>query len=155
MKKIIPFLLLTLIFSSCVKYSQPPTLSLGGLYVIDKLVTNDNTYYVGDTFNDSSDIILPSLDTTYSYVIGDTLFEMDYSMIRFNPIQGGVNWEKEYYYYVVGQLTVYDFGYVKFNCDGTARTWKILDDQAESMAIRIQPNSNDEYAVLYLTRIGP
>jgi hypothetical protein len=155
MKKILPILSVLILLTSCVKYAQPPLLSLSGLYVIDKLVTNDSTYYVGDTFDDSSDILLPSLDTVYSYIIGDTLFEMDYSMIRFNPIQGGVNWEKEYYYYSFGQLTTYDFGYIKFNCEGTNRTWRILDDGIESLVIRIPPNKNDEYMVLYLTRIGP
>ena len=155
MKKIVSFLLLVLAFSSCVKYSGKRTLNLSGTYVINQAVTSDTIYYIGDTINDTSDIILPSLDTTYSYVLGDTLFQIDYSIIRFNPTQNGVVWEKEYYYYVVGQFTVNDLGYMKLNCEGLIRTWEILEDGVGSLRIRIQPNGYDEYMVLHLTRIGP
>jgi hypothetical protein len=155
MKKIILFLLSILILSSCVKYSGKRTLNLSGTYVINQVVTSDTIYYIGDTINDTSDIILPSLDTTYSYVLGDTLFQIDYSIIRFNPIQNGMVWEKEYYYYVVGQFTVNDLGYMKLSCEGLIRVWEILEDGVGSLRIRIQPNGYDEYMVLNLTRIGP
>jgi hypothetical protein len=142
------------VLSSCLKYAEPPSLSLSGLYVIDKITTNDSTYNIGDTFIDTNDIIVATLDTS-SYLVGDTIFEMSYSMIRFGPLQNGLNWEKEYYYYTSGQRTVYDFGYIKFDCEGTRRIWKILEDKAESLTIRIQPNEFGEYMVLSLTRIGP
>jgi hypothetical protein len=145
---IIPFI------TSCLKYSQPKSLSLSGLYVIDKITTNDSIYTINEVFYDSSDLIVPTLEDT-PYIIGDTLCEIDYSTIRLNPIQGGLNWSKEYFYWVHGQRTAYDLGYIKFNCEGTSRTWKILDDSDESLTIRIQPNQNDEWLVLSLTRIGP
>ena len=154
MKKLLLIVLSLVVLSSCLKYAEPPLLSLSGLYVIDKITTNDTTYNIGDTLIDVNDILLPTLDTTL-YIVGDTLFEMDYSMIRFDPIQGGLNWEKEYYYYTSGQSNVYDFGYIKFDCEGTRRIWKILDDGFESLTIRIQPNEFGEYMVLSLTRIGP
>jgi hypothetical protein len=154
MKKLLLIVLSLVVLSSCLKYAEPPLLSLSGLYVIDKITTNDTTYNIGDTLMDVNDILLPTLDTSL-YIVGDTLFEMDYSMIRFSPIQGGLNWEKEYYYYASGQRNVYDFGYIKFDCEGTRRIWKILDDGFESLTIRIQPNEFGEYMVLSLTRIGP
>jgi len=154
MKKLLLIVVSLVVLSSCLKYAEPPSLSLSGLYVIDKITANDSTYNIGETFIDTNDILLPTLDTV-SYLIGDTIFEMDYSTIRFNPIQGGLNWEKEYYYYTGGQHTVYDFGYIKFDCEGTRRVWKILEDGTESLTIRIQPNEYGDYMVLSLTRIGP
>jgi hypothetical protein len=161
MKTLVKLFAILLILTSCVKYTGKKTLSLSGTYVIDKLVTNDTTYYVGDTFNDSSDIILPSLDTIYSYIIGDTLFQMDYSMIRFDPIQGGTYWLNEYYYFVHGQYTAYDYGYIKFDCDGTRRVWKIIDDTAEGLVLRTSGgwdngnSGNKEVTTMILSRVGP
>jgi hypothetical protein len=157
MKKILFVSVLIFLISSCVKYTQPPTLSLSGLYVIDKVVTEDNTQYnVGDTLTDINDLLFYTQDTV-SYVIGDTLFEMDYSMIRTNPypVLGGINWANEYYYVVHGQLSIYDYGYIYFDSNGTRRIWKILDDQTQSMTIRTEKNSDGKFLVVYLSRIGP
>jgi hypothetical protein len=56
---------------------------------------------------------------------------------------------------------VYDLGYMEFDCDGTNRRWKILDDGLESLVIRTTgqwsfgnagPNVSLTY---YMTRVGP
>lgn len=151
MKKILPILSVLILLTSCVKYAQPPLLSLSGLYAIDKIKVGDVDV---NTFADTNDIIVPTIDTTI-YSVNDTIFEMDYSVIRFNPIQGGLDWENEYFYYANGQRNVYDYGYIKFDCPPTRRIWKIIDDGTESLVLRIPPNENGEYIMLYLTRIGP
>ena len=62
MKKIIPFLLLILIFSSCLKYGEPKLLSLSGEYRIDKITYEnfDNSsynqvFYPGDLYVNPSE----------------------------------------------------------------------------------------------------
>jgi hypothetical protein len=156
---IIPFI------TSCLKYSQPKSLSLSGEYVIDKITyqetdgtpsPQDSTYLTGSVYYDNSEI--PSLDTI---IVGGTKLHMDYSIIRFDPTQnqfGGTNWNTEYFYFVHGQRTAYDLGNIKFNCDGTVRIWKILDDSDESLTIRTSgywDNTGRKSVVLSLTRIGP
>ena len=45
-----------------------------------------------------------------------------------------------------------------FDCEGTRRVWKILDDSNESVTIRTSGQWIDgtrKYVVLSLTRIGP
>ena len=157
MKKIIPFLLLTLIFSSCVKYDQPPTLRLSGTYIIDKVITKDSIYSVSEVYHDSSDFIFYTPDTVTNYEVGDTIFEMDYSMIRTDPqpVFGGTNWTNEYYYVVHGQSWINKYGYIYFNCNGQPKKWQILDNGVEYLELRIQQKSGGEHLVLELTRIGP
>ena len=68
---------------------------------------------------------------------------------------------KKFTYYVHGQRTVYDYGYIVFDYDGTRRVWKILDDGAESLVIRTSgsydygSNSGGETTTMFLTRVGP
>ena len=89
---------------------------------------------------------------------------LDYSIIYFNPVDlpsGGTTWSKKYTYYTHGQRSVYDYGYIVFNYDGTRRVWKILDDGVESLAIRTSgsydfgSNSSGETTTMFLTRVGP
>jgi hypothetical protein len=157
MKTLISIFLVLLTLGSCVKYTQPPLLSLSGMYVIDQIVGQDSTYNIGEIFSDSSDLIFNTPDTITNYLVGDTIFEMDYSMIRTDPypVLGGIDWAKEYYYVVHGQLSIYDYGYVYFDCNGTRRIWKILDDQALSLTIRTEKNSDGKSYVLKLSRIAP
>jgi hypothetical protein len=165
MKKLIFILLITPFITSCLKYSQPKSLSLSGEYVIDKITyqetdgtpsPQDSTYLTGSVYSDSTEI--PSLHTI---IVGETKLHMDYSIIRFDPTQnqfGGTDWNTEYFYFVYGQVTAYDLGSIKFNCEGTVRFWKILDDSDESLTVRTSGQwvgGKRKSVVLSLTRIGP
>jgi hypothetical protein len=167
MKKIIAFLLLILIFSSCVKYAQPPLLSLSGEYRIDKITyeNRDNSsinqvFYPGDLYVNPSET--KPLD---SIAVGFTKLALDYGTIYFNPIDnqmsGSTTWTKQYPYVVHGQNSVYDLGYIIFDYDGTRRVWKIIDDGVESLVIRTSgsydfgSNSSGETTTMFLTRVGP
>ena len=74
---------------------------------------------------------------------------------------GSTMWTKQYYYEVINHNSNYDFGYLDFNCEGSRRVFKIVDDQVESITLRstgawgyaqIGPNVS---VTLHLTRIGP
>jgi hypothetical protein len=167
MKKIIPFLLLILIFSSCLKYSEPKLLSLSGEYRIDKITYEnfDNSsynqvFYPGDLYVNPSET--KPLD---SIAVGFTKLSLDYGTIYFNPIEnqmsGSTTWTKQYPYVVHGQNSIYDLGYIIFDYDGTRRVWKIIDDGVESLVIRTSgsydygSNSSGETTTMFLTRVGP
>ena len=165
MKRLVFILAIIPFITSCLKYSEPKSLSLSGEYVIDKITyqetdgnssPQDSTYLTGSIYRDSTEI--PSLDTI---IVGTTKLHMDYSIIRFNPTQnqfGGTNWNTEYFYFVHGQRTAYDLGNITFNCEGTSRIWKILDDSNESLTVRTSGqwvNGTRKSVVYSLTRIGP
>jgi hypothetical protein len=165
MKRLVFILAIIPFITSCLKYSEPKSLSLSGEYVIDKITyqetdgdpsPQDSTYLTGSVYYDDTDI--PSLDTI---IVGDTKLHMDYSIIRFDPTQnqfGGTNWNTEYFYFVHGQRTAYDLGNIVFDCEGTRRIWKILDDSNESLTVRTSGQWVDgtrKSVVLSLTRIGP
>ena len=166
MKKIFLILITLISLTSCVKYAQPPLLSLSGEYRIDKITyeNRDNSsfnqvFYPGDLYvNESETKPLDSIS------VGFTKLALDYSIIYFDPIDlpsGGTTWNKKFTYYTHGQRTVYDYGYIVFDYDGTRRVWKILDDQAESLVIRTSgsydygSNSGGETTTMFLTRVGP
>ena len=163
------FCLFSVIFilSSCFKYSQPKLLSLSGEYRIDKITyeKTDNTDTLEfDVILDGMYVNTSEVDVLDTIIVGFTYQHMDYSMIRFKPIaniSGSKTWTKEYYYYVHGPYSVYDLGYMEFDCDGTNRRWKILDDGLESLVVRTTgqwsfgnagPNVSLTY---YMTRVGP
>lgn len=166
MKKLLFLISLLIVLTSCVKYAQPPLLSLSGEYRIDKITyeNRDNSslnqvFYPGDLYVNPSET--KPLD---SISVGFTRMALDYSIIYFNPVDlpsGGTTWTKKFTYYTHGQRTVYDFGYIVFDYDGTRRVWKILDDGAESLVIRTSgsydfgSNSSGETTTMYLTRVGP
>ena len=166
MKKILISFISLVIMTSCVKYAQPPLLSLSGEYRIDKITyeNRDNSslnqvFYPGDLYvNESETKPIDSIS------VGFTRLALDYSIIYFNPVDlpsGGTTWSKKYTYYTHGQRSVYDYGYIVFNYDGTRRVWKILDDGVESLAIRTSgsydsgSNSSGETTTMFLTRVGP
>lgn len=167
MKKIISFLILSIISSSCVKYTQPKLLSLSGEYRVDKITyeNRDNAnlnlvFYPGDLYvNPSETNPLDSIN------VGFTRMALDYSTIYFkpidNPVSGSTFWTKQFQYVVHGQNSVYDLGYIIFDYDGTRRVWKIIDDGLESLVIRTSgsydygSNSSGETTTLFLTRVGP
>lgn len=166
MKKILYILSVLVLLTSCVKYSQPPLLSLSGEYRIDKITyenrDNDDlnqVFYPGDLYvNESETKPLDSIS------VGFTRMALDYSVIYFDPVDspsGTTTWNKKFTYYTHGQRTVYDYGYIVFDYDGTRRVWKILDDQAESLVIRtsgsydIGSSSSGETTTMFLTRVGP
>jgi hypothetical protein len=166
MKKILYILSVLVLLTSCVKYAQPPLLSLSGEYRIDKITyenrDNDDlnqVFYPGDLYvNESETKPLDSIS------VGFTRMALDYSVIYFDPVDspsGTTTWNKKFTYYTHGQRTVYDYGYIVFDYDGTRRVWKILDDQAESLVIRtsgsydIGSSSSGETTTMFLTRVGP
>ena len=166
MKKILISFISLVLITSCVKYAQPPLLSLSGEYRIDKITyeNRDNSslnqvFYPGDLYvNESETKPIDSIS------VGFTRLALDYSIIYFNPVDlpsGGTTWIKKYTYYTHGQRSVYDYGYIVFNYDGTRRVWKILDDGVESLAIRTSgsydfgSNSSGETTTMFLTRVGP
>jgi hypothetical protein len=165
MKRLVFILVIIPFITSCLKYSEPKSLSLSGEYVIDKITyqetdgepsPQDSTYLTGSVYNDNTEI--PSLS---AIIVGETKLHMDYSMIRFDPVQnqfGGTNWQTEYYYFVQGQRTAYDLGNIVFDCESTRRIWKILDDSNESLTVRTSGqwvNGTRKSVVYSLTRIGP
>jgi hypothetical protein len=166
MKKILISFISLVLITSCVKYAQPPLLSLSGEYRIDKITyeNRDNSslnqvFYPGDLYvNESETKPIDSIS------VGFTRLALDYSIIYFNPVDlpsGGTTWSKKYTYYTHGQRSVYDYGYIVFNYDGTRRVWKILDDGVESLAIRTSgsydfgSNTSGETTTMFLTRVGP
>jgi hypothetical protein len=166
MKKILISFISLILITSCVKYAQPPLLSLSGEYRIDKITyeNRDNSslnqvFYPGDLYvNESETKPIDSIS------VGFTRLALDYSIIYFNPVDlpsGGTTWSKKYTYYTHGQRSVYDYGYIVFNYDGTRRVWKILDDGVESLAIRTSgsydfgSNTSGETTTMFLTRVGP
>lgn len=166
MKKILFIFSILLLLTSCVKYTQPPLLSLSGEYRIDKITyenrdndTLNQVFYPGDLYvNESETKPIDSIE------VGFTRMALDYSVIYFDPVDspsGTTTWNKKYTYYTHGQRTVYDYGYIVFDYDGTRRVWKILDDQAESLVIRtsgsydFSSSSSGETTTMYLTRVGP
>jgi len=167
MKKIFLILITLISLTSCVKYAQPPLLSLSGEYRIDKITyeNRDNSslnqvFYPGDLYVNESET--KPLDTI---AVGFTRIAMDYAMIYFNPIDdpstSTTTWTKKYTYMVQGHNNVYDLGYIVFNYDGTKRIWKIIDDGMESLVIRTSGsydygnNSSGETTTMFLTRVGP
>lgn len=166
MRKLLFVFVGMLILSSCVKYAEPKSLSLSGEYVIDKIVydnrDNDNldyVYYPGDLYVNPSETL--PLDTIE---VGLTRIAMDYSTIYMNPVDyanGSTVWTEQYFYFVHGQYSAYDLGYIQFDYQGTRRTWKIVDDGMESLVLRTSgsydngANSSGESTTMYLTRVGP
>lgn len=166
MKKMLLILLSLVGLTSCVKYVEPPSLSLSGEYRIDKITYENRddsnlnrVFYPGDLYvNESETKPLDSIQ------VGFNRLALDYGTIYFDPVDlpsGSTIWNKQYTYYVHGQVTVYDYGYIVFDYDGTRRVWKILEDGMESLVIRTSgsydsgSNSSGETTTMFLTRVGP
>jgi hypothetical protein len=167
MKSLFYLIISFFVLTSCVKYEQPKLVSLSGEYRIDKVTyeevdntssSNNMVYYPGDLYVNPSEVF--PMD---SIEVGFTRIHMDYSMMRFKPIDnpdGSVNWTKEYYYYVHGQTTQYDLGYIQVNIDGSTRTFKIVDDGHETLVLRTtgtwaNGNAGSNVSVtLIMTRVG-
>jgi hypothetical protein len=96
--------------------------------------------------------------------LGFTKWHFDYSVISMSPLltsTGQSIWTKQYFYNVINHYSNYDLGYIDFNCEGSRRVFKIVDDQIESLTLRstgawgyaeIGP---DVSLTLHLTRVGP
>jgi hypothetical protein len=154
--------------ASCTKYAQPPTLSLSGEYRIDRITYEkvDNTessdmmvFYPGDAYVNPNESF--PLDTIQ---VGFTRWHLDYSAIRFtanNNPDGSLEWGSPYFYDTMGQGSIYDFGYIQFDINGTRRVWKIVDDALESLTFRTaglwanSANGPNEQITIHLTRTGP
>jgi hypothetical protein len=167
MKTVISLFSIIFILSSCFKYSQPKLLSLSGEYRIDKITyeKTDNTDTLQfDVILDGMYVNPSEIDVLDTIIIGFTSLHMDYSAIRFKPIanqDGSKTWTKEYFYYVHGPYSVYDLGYLEFDCVGTNRRWKIIDDGLESLVVRTTGqwtygNAGPHVSLTYyMTRVGP
>jgi len=161
------FTAIAVIIYSCQTYEQPKLLSLSGEYRIDKITYEkiDNAssadyqvFYPGTTFINPTERF--PMDTIY---VGFTSWAMDYAHIYMVPERnsaGGTDWQKRYFYSILNQ-TVGDLGYLTFNCEGSRRIFKIIDDGLESLILRssgqwgyaqLGPNVS---LTLYLTRVGP
>jgi hypothetical protein len=168
MKKILLLSLILFSLISCEKYEEPTLLSLSGEYVIDKVtfekvdnaVTYDDTVYLpGTTYINPLERF--PMDTIN---VGFTKWHLDYSVISMCPIPtstGQYLWTKQYFYDVINHYSNYDLGYIEFNCEGSRRVFKIIDDQAESLTLRSTGQwgyaeiGPDISLTLHLTRIGP
>ena len=168
MKSIFFVLITILTLISCEKYQEPTLLSLSGEYRFDKITyeqidntnsSNSMVYYPGDLYVNPNETF--PMD---SIAVGFERMHMDYSVIRFDPINnadGSVTWTKEYTYNVYGQYSSNDLGYIQFNCNGSTRTWKIIEDGVESLVLRTSgqwangSSGSDVSITMFLTRVGP
>jgi len=168
MKRLFYFLVSIFLLTSCVKYVQPPLLSLSGEYRVDKVTyeevdntssSNNMVYYPGDLYVNPSEVF--PMD---SIEVGFTRIHLSYGTISFDPINnpdGSVNWTKEYFYYVHGQSSIYNFGYLQFDINGSTRVFKIIDDGMESLVLRSSGTwssgsaGSDVSVTMFLTRDGP
>ena len=157
---------LMLFLTSCVKYAEPKSLSLSGEYRIDKITYESNgnnptnmVFYPGDFYVNDSET--SPLDTIK---VGFTRIAMDYATIYMNPVEypnGTTVWTDKYYYFVYGQYSAYELGYIQFDYNGTRRTWKIIDDGMESLVLRTSGSYDygnagpQETTTMFLTRVGP
>lgn len=166
MKKFIILIFLFLI--SCEVYQEPTSLSLSGEYVITKvtlLSTENTTNDSGVIYNPGSHYINPyDIFPIDDIQVGFTRWHLDYSVISFFPLQlgnGTTQWQRQYYYSIVGHNNIYDLGYLQFYVNGSVRTFRILDDGFENITLQttgLWPYSNigpNQIVTLYLTRIGP
>lgn len=168
MKNLLFLLMLIVGLSSCEKYEQPTLLSLSGEYVIDKItfekvdnaVTPDDTIYLPGTVYINPLERFP-MDTIE---VGFTKWHFDYQIISMKPVNtmtGQYIWTKQYLYGIINHNSNYELGYIDFNCEGSRRIFKILDDQAESLTLRSSGQwgysevGPDVSITLHLTRIGP
>lgn len=168
MKRLIYILPLLFLLVSCEKYELPTSLSLSGEYVIDKITyshidnavsNNDTVYLPGSTYvNPLERFPMDNIQ------VGFTKWHLDYSIISMAPVltgTGATMWTKKYYYEITNHYSNYDLGYIDFNCEGSRRVFKIVDDQAESITLRSMGSwgyaqiGPDVSVTLHLTRIGP
>jgi hypothetical protein len=168
MKKLIYLLLIPIFFNSCEKYEEPTLLTLDGEYIIDKITYSkiDNTPSSNDSVYLPGTIYINPLESfpMDSIRLGFTKWHFDYSVISMSPLltsTGQSIWTKQYFYNVINHYSNYDLGYIDFNCEGSRRVFKIVDDQIESLTLRstgawgyaeIGP---DVSLTLHLTRVGP
>jgi hypothetical protein len=157
MKKFIILIFFFLI--SCEIYNEPISLSLSGEYVITKVTLlnrenanlNQLNYYFGSHYINPNETF-PVNDIQ----VGFTRWHFDYSVISFFPTQlgnGMTQWDIQYFYSIVGQYSIYDFGYIQFYTNDGFRTFKILEDGIEHLVL--QTSNSNQIITLYLTRIGP
>jgi hypothetical protein len=166
MRKYLYLLSLVIGLSSCIKYGEPPSLSLSGEYRIDKItyesMGNDPinmVFYPGELYVNPSETA--PMDTIE---VGFTRIAFDYSTIYMNPVEhsnGITSWTTEYEYFVHGQYGPNELGYIQFDYNGTRRTWKIIDDGMESLVLRTSGSYDYgnagpmESTTIFLTRVGP
>lgn len=168
LKKFLYVIIFTTVLTGCEVYEEPTLLSLSGEYRIDKITYEK----VDNSPNNSYKVFYPG--TTYvnpterfpmdSISVGETTWAFDYAEIFMSPYRtrdGRTMWMKRYFYNVINHTSVYELGYIEFNCDGSRRVFKILDDGMESLTLRstghwgyaqLGPNVQ---LTLHLTRIGP
>lgn len=173
MKKILLFLLLSILYGCYPIYEDPPYINISGEYVIDRIViTNTGTNNNGD----ESVILLPG----QTYVnpnenlpmnlieVGITRWSFDHSMVRFNPTHqgGGTVWQNVYFYNIVNPMSIYGNGIIHITNDVYSphrldRKFRIIDNNYGSLTLRTTGRwimgewGPNQTMVLYLTRVGP
>ena len=168
MKKLFFVLMSVTFLTSCQKYSEPTSLSLSGEYVVDRVTYSkvdgsmspgDTTYEPGTVYSNPNDIFPMDMIN-----VGFTKWHFDYSVISFCPTplpSGQVIWGQQYFYDIVGHLSIYDLGYIQFDINSSTRTFKIISDGYESLVLRTSglwpgaSSGSNESVTLYLTRVGP
>jgi hypothetical protein len=183
MKKLIPFLIITLLFISCEKYTTNVSdLTLSGKYVVSKMtiittshaVMIDSTYLSNSVFRDST------LPNPFNYIkVNDFYVHFDYASIRMNWIKrtttGSLRdmWEygespnEIFYNRLPYSYNAYDFGTIQFDYKPTNErsyrriTLHIDSDLPESLQLSgldFAPygKNGPEYKIIFsLTRTGP
>ena len=167
MKKIFVLLVIVTLLFSCEKYELPTSLSLSGEYRIDMITYQNNDGVQSSTdlvFNPGNLYVNPNESFPMDSIeVGFTRLHLDYSVISFLPklnSAGGKTWTKNYFYDVYGS-TKQELGYIEFNCNGTKRVWKIINDGAESLVLATTgqwsngSSGSNATTTLVLTRVGP
>ncbi|MFM7104545.1 MAG: hypothetical protein ACKOW8_03415 [Flavobacteriales bacterium] len=154
--------------SSCVRYGQPPSLTLSGEYRIDRITYErvDNASSQNLMIFNPGDLYINPFDKypLDTVMVGFTRWHLDYSSIRFEALNnpdGSLTWSEPYFYDIHGQYGPDDLGYFVFNINGSRRVWQIVSDGLESIVFRTSglwpqsSNGHNEQITLHLTRIGP
>jgi hypothetical protein len=183
MNKFIPFLIITLLFISCEKYTTNVSdLTLSGKYVVSKMTVittshaliKDSTYLSNTIFSDS---MLPRPFNNIK--VNDFYLHFDYASIRMNWIKrtttGSLRdmWEygespnEIFYYRIPYSYNAYDLGAIQFDYMPTNErsyrriTLHVDSDLPESLQLSgldFAPygKNGPEYKIIFsLTRTGP
>jgi hypothetical protein len=173
MKKILLFLLLSILYGCYPIYEEPPYINLSGEYVIDRIViTNTGTNNTGSgsmVFLPGDIYTNPNETLPMNYIkLGITRWSFDHALVRFTPTSNGTStqWQHTYFYSIINPMSVYGNGMVEITNDinfthRLNRKFYIVDKNYQSLTLRTTGNwilgewGPNQTMVLYLTRVGP
>jgi hypothetical protein len=173
MKKILLFILLSIIYGCYPIYEEPPFINLSGEYIIDRIVitntgtNNSNLNSIvltpGDTYSNPNENLPMNL-----IQVGTTRWLFDHSMVYFNPTSNGTStqWSNVYFYNIVNPMSIYGNGVIDIGYDVNFtqrlnRKFTIVNKNYQSLTLRTTGNwvigewGPNQTMVLYLTRVGP